>query len=248
MTSLSGKSVIITGAASGIGRAGARLFAKAGAHLTLGDRDGGGLAALVNEITSSGAEAQTLAGDVTSPEDCERMVRMAVERFGGLDALWNNAGITGPGALIADLSPEDWQQVLSVNLTGVFLGIQAAVRVMAPAGRGSIISTASVAGKVAFPGDAAYCAAKAGVIMLTRTAAVEYAKFGVRVNCVLPGFINTPMLERLPHLIPRVNKLTPLGRAGEAEEVARTVLFLASDESSYITGQDIVIDGGYTLR
>ncbi|WP_230312295.1 SDR family NAD(P)-dependent oxidoreductase [Paracoccus lichenicola] len=238
MTDLTGKTVIVTGGGRGQGAAHAELLAAAGAHVLICDvleAEGEALAERLGE------KARFLRLDVTDAEAWDGAVRTAVDWTGRLDVLVNNAGIINR-KIIRDMTPDEWRRVIDVNLTGAFLGIRAA----APAMRqgGSIVNIAS---NSAFSGhyDPAYTASKWALRGLTRTAAMEYAESGIRVNAICPGLIVTDLNRNSPHLGPMIG-ITPMARAGEADEVAQLVLFLASDASSFITGEDVVIDGGFT--
>jgi cyclopentanol dehydrogenase len=251
---LAGKTAIITGGARGMGAVEARLFAKAGASVVIGDileSEGSEVAA---DIIASGGHALFVKLDVTSNLDWEKAVAIAVNRFGLLNVLVNNAGISSRAAF-ESTTIEDWNKVMAVNALGPFIGIKAVLAAMQKAGGGSIINISSTSGIVAdkYPRredtpNAGYYASKAAVTAITKLAAVQFAQFGVRVNSVHPGFIATPLAEesardpiRMKHFLERI----PLGRIGRAEEVAYGVLYLASDESSFVTGAELVIDGGY---
>ena len=252
MAKLEGKVAIVTGATSGIGRATAILMAREGAKTVLVGRDETRGTQVEAEISRNGGEATFFRTDVSRPEEVEAMVRTAVGKYGRLDVMFNNAGITKQWVYTADFSLEDWQEVIDINLTGVFLGMKYAIPEMLKTGGGSIINTSSTSGVVVLPGTSAYGAAKAGVIMLTKTAAVEYGSQGIRVNAILPGAILTPMIERgiqaagAPDTMDELGKRFPIGRIGKAEEVAKLVLFLASDDSSYCTAGTFLVDGGFT--
>lgn len=251
MTELAGRIALITGAASGIGLATSELMAAAGATVVMADLDeeaGNKVAAAVEE---SGGRAVFHRLDVRDAQACSALVASVVERFGRLDAAFNNAGISGSTSLTEDQGIELWQQVLDVNLTGVFNCLVPQLRAMRAAGKGSIVNTASIAGTGGAAGAAAYSASKHGVIGLTRTAALEYAKYGVRINAVCPGYIETPMTVGArsiltgPHL-DRAVSMVPIRRIGRPQEIAEMVLWLCSDRSSYVTGGQHIVDGGVT--
>jgi NAD(P)-dependent dehydrogenase (short-subunit alcohol dehydrogenase family) len=252
MGELKGKVAIVTGASSGIGRAAAQLFGSEGAAVIAADVQDAKGQHLVDELASKDCSATFLHVDVSSEADVHGMVQFALGRFRRLDVLFNNAGVEGDQAPTADATVENWERVLAINLKSVFLGMKYAIPAMLRTGGGAIINNASVAGLVGFPGIPAYCASKGGVIQLTRTAAIEYAEQGVRVNCVCPGIIDTPMVDRFTHDNPvagnQLKQLEPVGRFGSAKEVAELALFLASDRSSFITGAVIPVDGGFVAR
>ncbi|MEX0799825.1 MAG: glucose 1-dehydrogenase [Dehalococcoidia bacterium] len=247
MSKLDGKVAIVTGGASGIGRATALLFAGEGAKVVVADWQDEG-EAVVREAKGTGGEATFVKVDVSKAEDVERMVKTAVEVYGRLDVLFNNAGVEGEQAPTADCSLENFDRVIAINLRGVFLGMKYGIPAMLKGGGGSIVNNASVAGLVGFPNIPAYCAAKGGVVQLTKTAALEYAGQGVRVNAICPGVIWTPMVERFAAgaeaARAALEAMEPVGRLGTAEEVARLALFLASDDSSFCTGAPFLVDGG----
>jgi NAD(P)-dependent dehydrogenase (short-subunit alcohol dehydrogenase family) len=252
---VAGKAALVTGAASGIGRATAILLARHGARVAVADLDDPGSSATVEAITSAGGTTFAQHLDVTSEADWQAATDAVVAGWGRLDVLVNCAGIS-VAAPVADTTLDEWRRVLAVNLDGVFLGTRAALRAMRATRRGSIVNVASVSGLKASPGASAYCASKAAVLHFTRTAALECANQGdnVRVNCVAPGAVKTPMWSKMPFWAdvaagPAWNAppdAAPLKRFAEPEEVARAILFLASDESSYVTGAALVIDGGYS--
>ncbi|MBP1684313.1 MAG: oxidoreductase [Deltaproteobacteria bacterium] len=247
---LEGKRAIITGAASGIGRASAVRFAAEGAHVVAVDVSSEGLVRTVEEIERGGGRARAVSGDAADEAFVERVVASCVSDLGGLEVMFANAGIPGRSVPLLQLSAEDWLPVLKVNLIGAFLAIKYAARVMVAAGRGSVLCTASVAGLRSGAGASPYSASKAGIINLVQTAANALAGTGVRVNAICPGLIETGMTEsifaaaRAAGKEHKIGQLNPLKRAGQPVEIADTALFLASDESSYVNGAVIVADGG----
>ena len=233
------KVVVITGASSGIGEATALLLAERGAKVVLGARGPDRLEALAARIAASGGEVAYARTDVKRREDVSKLVGVAIERYGKLDVLVNNAGTVALGRL-GTFDLNKWHHVIDVNLTGTFLGMRAVVEPMTSAGGGSIINISSIEGLRGAPLAHPYVASKWGVRGLTKSAALELAPRNIRVNSVHPGFIRTPMTAHLPEDLVTI----PLGRAGDAHEVATFVLFLASDESSYSTGSEFIVDGG----
>ena len=243
---LEGKAAVITGAGQGIGAAIARLFAAEGARLVLADMRSGPATGVVEEITSGGGEAVFVRADVTSDSDCKRMIDTAIERYGALDILVNNAGIAGKGT-VTEATEELWDRVMAVNLKSIFLASRHAVPHMERAGGGSIVCIASVAGMTGEMGQVAYNTSKHGVIGLVRCMAYDHAVAGIRVNAVCPGAIDTPLLSPLTEeRLTRLEGLHMMRRLGRPEEIARAVLYLAGDESSFTTGAAHVVDGGYT--
>jgi NAD(P)-dependent dehydrogenase (short-subunit alcohol dehydrogenase family) len=243
---------VVTGGSTGIGRETALAFAERGTNVVIGDVDVEGAEETVDAIESAGGEAVAVATDVTETADVEAMVEAAVDTFGGLDYAFNNAGIGGEDAPLAESSERDWTRVLDVNLRGVFRCVQAELPALLDGG-GAIVNNASVLGQVGFENAAAYTAAKHGVLGLTKTAAMEYAEDGVRVNAVCPGFVETPMLEAAgittdEEMRAGIEALHPIGRLGEPEEVADAVLWLCSPEASFVTGTALDVDGGYLAR
>jgi 3alpha(or 20beta)-hydroxysteroid dehydrogenase len=244
---LAGKVALITGAAQGQGAAEARRFASEGAKVVVADVQYDKARTVVREIGVTSAMVAPL--DVTEPEQWDRAVRAAVAAFGKLDVLVNNAGIAVPPALLDDVSLDDHRRILAVNLDGVMLGMRAVIPAMRDAGGGSIVNIASIDGLVGVAGMASYAASKFGVTGLTRTAALELGRHGIRVNSIHPGVIASPMVDHAPpdvrERLDRLMAQQPIPRMGTPEEVASLALFLASDESSYCTGGQFVIDGGH---
>jgi NAD(P)-dependent dehydrogenase (short-subunit alcohol dehydrogenase family) len=248
---LEGKVALITGAASGMGKVAAGLFASEGARVMLADVIDEAGEAAANEIVDDGGEAAFVQADVSSAVDAERMVAQALERFGSLAVLYNNAGIFPDDDGSVTETPEaTWDRVMAINLKGVFLGCKYGVPAMLETGGGSIVNVASfVALMGAATPQVAYTASKGGVLAMTREIAVEFARRGIRANALCPGPIETPLLRELmsdPARRQRRLVHIPVGRLGQAEEIANAALFLASDESSFITGATFVVDGGIT--
>lgn len=250
MARLKDKVAIVTGGGSGIGRSTCLLFAQEGAKVVVADYVADGGNETVRQIKAVGGDASFVLTDVSKSADVQNMIATTVKTYGRVDVLFNNAGIEGPSSKIANYKEEDWDRVIAIDLTSVYLGMKYVLPEMMKQGGGSIISTASVAGLVGFPGSGAYAAAKAGVINMTRMVALEYADKNIRVNCICPGIIETPMVDRVVGNRPkdRVIKAEPIGRLGRPEDIANAALFLASDESSFATGAPFIIDGGYVAR
>ena len=246
------KVALVTGASSGIGRATALAFARAGYATVLSDvKEAEGQAAL-GEVKSAGGEAEFIRCDVSDADEVQALVERTVQRFGRLDAAFNNAGIEGPIGSTLDCTHDNWQRIIAVNLTGVWHCMRAELRQMLAQGGGAIVNCSSVAGLVGFAGLPAYVASKHGVVGLTRTAALEYATSGIRVNAVCPGAIATPMLERIMDTSDQTREAIvagePVGRIGAPEEIASAVLWLCGDGASFVTGQAIAVNGGWTAR
>jgi 3-oxoacyl-[acyl-carrier protein] reductase len=252
---LEGKVAWITGAGNGIGRATALRFAQEGACLVLGDLDEAGLQQVAGQIEAAGARAVAVVGDVTKREDAERMAQAALERFGRLDILINNAGINKDGLAVKvkdgqvqRMGDEQWDAVMTVNLKGTFLCAQAAAVPMIQRGEGGRVINTSSIGALGNIGQANYAASKAGVIGLTKTLALEWARFKITVNCVAPGATATRMTAGIPEkLMEGLLAKIPLGRLGQPEEIAEAHLFLASPAAAYITGQVLFVDGGISV-
>lgn len=250
MSDLQDKVALVTGGASGIGRATAMLFARAGAKVVIGDMNEALGQAVVAEIEQAGGQALFRRTDVSRDEDCAALVAAAVQHYGKLDIAFNNAGISGEPALLETHSLEQWHRIIAVNLTGVFQCMVHQVKVMKERG-GAIVNTSSIAGISAAPGGTAYSASKHGVIGLTRSAAREYGRYGIRINAVCPGFIATPMTEAGASEFARAKLEKVLAgaairRPAEPSEVAEMVLWLSSAKASYVTGAHFVVDAGAT--
>lgn len=254
MSDMKDKVALVTGASSGIGRATAEAFAAKGARVVVAARRQDELASLVTEIEARGGTATAIKTDVSAAKDVEQMVAHAIEAFGRLDYAVNNAGIEGTFAGIADLAEDEWDRVLDINLKGTFLCMKYEARAMLDRGQdGAIVNIGSVNSFLGFSHGAAYVASKHGLIGLTTSVSAELAPHGIRVNLLCPGIIDTPMHHRLRKLIgddvydKGVLPSVHLQRAGRPEEIARSVVFLCSDEASYITGTTLTPDGGFTL-
>ena len=253
MSRLAGKSAVITGAAKGIGRATADLFATEGARLVATDIDAAGLDRLRADLESRDAECATVVGDVSKPDDARRMIEAAAEHFGRLDILVANAGII-PLRTITEATPDDWDEVMSIDGRGMFLTCKYAIEQMLRNGGGSIVCLSSISGMAGQSSQSTYGPAKFVASGLTMHLAVEWADRGIRVNAVAPGTIRTERVRQLPdepggaEYIEQIVRMHPMGRLGEPEEVARAIAFLASDEASFITGAILPVDGGYLAR
>jgi NAD(P)-dependent dehydrogenase (short-subunit alcohol dehydrogenase family) len=251
MGKLEGKVAVVTGAASGLGRASALRFAKEGAAVVAADLNSQGGELVVSEIAAAGGRGVYQRSDVTSESDVKALIERAVREYGRLDITYNNAGVIGAMGSIDSTTEADWDKTFAILTKAVFFGIKHSVKPMRKAGGGSIISTASIAGMSGSFRLHAYSAAKAAVINLTRTAALELGKDKIRVNCICPGIISTPLVHGgVPGgketLDPLIGKAQAIQRAGQAEDIANMALFLASDEASWVTGAAMVVDGGFT--
>jgi 3alpha(or 20beta)-hydroxysteroid dehydrogenase len=247
-----GRVAVITGAAGGMGGAAARRFAREGADVHLVDRDAAGLTAIADQIAATGRRATTSTADVTRSEDVRGYVAAALDEHGRIDAFFNNAGIEGPTATLAEYPEDGFDEVVAVNLRGVFLGLRHVLPVMLEQGSGAIVNTGSLASERGLPASAAYVATKHAVLGLTRVAAAEVGARGVRVNAVLPGMIETRMLRDLAKLLSGdvdrglrfLGSLAPAARTGQPEEVAAVVAFLCSDDAGFVHGVGWPVDGG----
>jgi NAD(P)-dependent dehydrogenase (short-subunit alcohol dehydrogenase family) len=252
--SFQGKVALVTGAASGLGLATAKAFAESGAAVTLADWDQKRVQAAAKELSDKGFKTLAVRCDVSNDEDVEAMVKQTVSKFGRLDAAYNNAGIQNVLAETADSPRDDYDRVMSINLRGVWSCMKFELRVMREQGSGSIVNCSSLGGLVGGNQRGTYHAAKHGVIGFTKSAALEYATRGIRVNDVCPGMIRTPMSDKMEAegqgelLKAMLETFVPMKREGRPEEIANTVLFLCSDAASYITGQSISVDGGFVMR
>jgi NAD(P)-dependent dehydrogenase (short-subunit alcohol dehydrogenase family) len=250
---MDGKVALVTGAASGIGRASAQAFAAEGARVVAADVNEAGGEETVHLIRQARGEAVFVRADVSRAVDVEALICRTLDQYGRLDCAHNNAGVEGALAATADCTEENWDQVLNTNLKGIWLCMKLEIPAMLRQGEGAIVNASSVDGLVASRrGLPAYVASKHGVVGLTRAAALEYASFGIRVNAVCPGGIDTPMQERIaggdPHVLALVAAAHPVGRMGTAEEVAAAVVWLCSDASRFVTGHALVLDGGLTAQ
>ena len=243
-----GKVALVTGGASGLGQAAVRLLAAAGARVAVADLDEAGGAETVEAVAAAGGEAIFVRTDVTREADVAGLVARVVDTWGRLDGAINNAGIAGPGKLIPDYSLEEWNRVLAVNLTGIFLGLKYEIPQMLRQGGGAIVNTSSGAGLIGYPGLPAYVASKHGVVGLTRAAGLEFATAGIRVNAVCPGSTLTPMLQGSmgddPAALAAQEATTPMKRLGRPEEIAHAMLWLLSDEASFVNAHPFAVDGG----
>ena len=244
-----GRAVLVTGGASGIGRATAALFAARGASVMIADLYHEAVVATAADISgASGARVESVVADVSEPTEVEAMVDATVAAFGRLDAAVNNAGTPGVYGPLPDQHLDDWQRTLAVNLTGTFLCVKAELAVMAEAGYGAVVNVSSAAGLMGFANLPAYVASKHGVVGLTKSVALEFARSGIRVNAVCPGNVHTPMLETFTggdeKALLGMGRVTPIGRLAEPAEIAEAIVWLCSDAASFVTGHAMAVDGG----
>ncbi len=251
-TPLKDKVALVTGGASGIGRATCLAFAREGARVVVSDVDAETGEACADEIRRSGGDAVFRRADVSDESEVEALVATAVERFGRLDCALNNAGISGAGGPLQQISLDDFRRTLDINLIGVFLCMKHEIAAMLESGGGAIVNTASGAGVIATPFLSPYAASKHAILGLTKTAAVENARSGVRINAILPGSTDTPMLRATmdgnPEIVKLVLRSMPGGRLGRPEEIAEAVVWLCSDRASFVTGDSMLVDGGAVAR
>lgn len=242
----------VTGASTGIGRATALAFGKSNAQVVIADVNEDAGLQIVEMIKASGGKSKFIKCDVSHDDEIQRAIQETIKIFGSLDFAFNNAGIEGEQALTSECSLKNWSRVIDINLKGVWLCMKYQIPQMLKQGHGSIVNCSSIAGLIGFPGIPAYTASKHGVIGLTKTAALEYAKQNIRVNAICPGVIQTPMVERLVHGEAQTRKQLvegePIGRVGEPDEVAAAVLWLCSDSSSFVTGHSLMVDGGWVAQ
>jgi NAD(P)-dependent dehydrogenase (short-subunit alcohol dehydrogenase family) len=245
-----GKNIYISGAANGIGRATALAFARAGASLTLVDQDADGNAETARQVAAAGAQVLDLPGDVSDEAHVQQALTRTVEEFGSLDIAFNNAGVEQDMGPLDELDPAQWDRIIDVNVRSLFLAMRHQVPLMKATGGGAIVNTSSGAGVKAFPGQAAYVAAKHAVVGLTRAAALDFAGQGIRINAVAPGIIDTPMRERVfgagDEGYRNAAQQEPIGRLGVPEEIASAVLWLSSPGAAFTIGHTLVVDGGQT--
>ena len=251
MGTLEGKVAVVTGAAMGIGRSSAEIFSREGASVVVADIDEAGGHGTVDLIEASGGQATFIRTDVSVPSDVVAMVAHAVDTYGGLDCAHNNAGIAAPLAPLAEYPDDGWDRTIAVMLSGVYYCMKAEIPRMLERGGGAIVNTASGVGLVAYPHQAAYTASKHGVIGLTKVAALDYGAQGIRVNAICPGTARTPMVDEAVHRDPTLDAylktLHPIGRIGEASEVAEAAVWLCTPAASFVLGVALPVDGGYVV-
>lgn len=249
MSNFEGKIALVTGGGSGLGEAISKDLAKHGAKVVVADVSLDGATRVAEEIKAAGGDATPFRADTSVADDSKKSVDFAVETYGALHYAVNNAGIAGASAPVGEIDIEDWDKVIAINLNGVLYGMRYQIPAIidAGAGEGAIVNMASIHGAVAAPGNAAYTAAKHGVVGMTKNAAAEYGAQGLRINAIGPGYIETPLLADAPkEVLEGLEGKHPLGRLGQADEVANVITFLLSDKASFMTGSYVLVDGGYT--
>ncbi|OQA58413.1 MAG: Cyclopentanol dehydrogenase [Candidatus Atribacteria bacterium ADurb.Bin276] len=254
MKRFANKKVFISGGATGIGEAAALLFAQQGAIVTIFDRDIENGEKCLQKILDGGGRGIFISGNLIYPEEIEKAIDQSLKTYGGIDILINNAGVESPYS-VHEMPIEEWDRVMAVNLRGMYLMAKAVIPIMKKSGGGAIVNTASISGLLGWPISAAYCASKGGVIQLTKQMAVDYAQDNIRVNCIAPGTTLTPLIERIfqqesepEKAKQQISQMHPLGRFAQPEEIAQAILFLASEDASFITGAVLPVDGGYTAK
>jgi NAD(P)-dependent dehydrogenase (short-subunit alcohol dehydrogenase family) len=254
MKRFANKKVFISGGATGIGEAAVLLFAQQGAIVTIFDRDIENGEKCLQKILDGGGRGIFISGNLIYPEEIEKAIDQSLKTYGGIDILINNAGVESPYS-VHEMPIEEWDRVMAVNLRGMYLMAKAVIPIMKKSGGGAIINTASISGLLGWPISAAYCASKGGVIQLTKQMAVDYAQDNIRVNCIAPGTTLTPLIERIfqqesepEKAKQQISQMHPLGRFAQPEEIAQAILFLASEDASFITGAVLPVDGGYTAK
>ncbi len=242
-----GKVAIVSGGGSGIGAETAKLLAAGGAAVVLSDIDLTAAERVATEILDAGGKAAAFKADVAKPEDAEATVEFAKETYGGLHLAFNNAGIVGPEKHVGELTPEGWQSVINVNLNGVFYAMRCQIPAILASGGGAIVNTSSIAGFIGIANLSAYCASKHGVAGLTKSASIEYGKQGIRINSIHPGYVLTPLIAQWTdtELKSALEGMHPIGRLGEPREIAEVACFLLSDKASFMSGSQVVVDGGF---
>jgi len=254
MKRFANKKVFISGGATGIGEVAVLLFAQQGAIVTIFDRDIENGEKCLQKILDGGGRGIFISGNLIYPEEIEKAIDQSLKTYGGIDILINNAGVESPYS-VHEMPIEEWDRVMAVNLRGMYLMAKAVIPIMKKSGGGAIVNTASISGLLGWPISAAYCASKGGVIQLTKQMAVDYAQDNIRVNCIAPGTTLTPLIERIfqqesepEKAKQQISQMHPLGRFAQPEEIAQAILFLASEDASFITGAVLPVDGGYTAK
>ncbi|HOT05590.1 MAG: SDR family NAD(P)-dependent oxidoreductase [Atribacter sp.] len=254
MKRFANKKVFISGGATGIGEVAALLFAQQGAIVTIFDRDIENGEKCLQKVLDGGGRGIFISGNLIYPEEIEKAIDQSLKTYGGIDILINNAGVESPYS-VHEMPIEEWDRVMAVNLRGMYLMAKAVIPIMKKSGGGAIVNTASISGLLGWPISAAYCASKGGVIQLTKQMAVDYAQDNIRVNCIAPGTTLTPLIERIfqqesepEKAKQQISQMHPLGRFAQPEEIAQAILFLASEDASFITGAVLPVDGGYTAK